>query len=259
MVHLLKRRHSWSSARVPRDQLCFLSPVGFKQWLLWGQRGDHDWAPLSLSLHLVEKDMKQLSERKKRVTSDDLITILVSTRTEKKNALLSECMLERALTSLSDKISSRMWLLRKILKDKFKNGLQGTRCLRSMLYMLGTAFLKVLRQKRILAHSIKCGWESPACWTSGNKGKLCERRGFPCSSIGKESTCHWNMYITICEIDHQSKFSAWNRALKVSVLGQPGGRGDRWDGGHMYNPWLIHVNVWQKPPQYCEVISLQLN
>ena len=26
----------------------------------------------------------------------------------------------------------------------------------------------------------------------------------------------------------------------------------------MVHPWLIHVNVWQKPPQYCEVISLQL-
>jgi len=24
------------------------------------------------------------------------------------------------------------------------------------------------------------------------------------------------------------------------------------------HPWLIHVNVWQKPPQYCNVISLQL-
>ena len=22
--------------------------------------------------------------------------------------------------------------------------------------------------------------------------------------------------------------------------------------------WLIHVNVWQKPPQYCKAISLQL-
>ena len=26
----------------------------------------------------------------------------------------------------------------------------------------------------------------------------------------------------------------------------------------MGNPWLIHVNVWQKPLQYCKVISLQL-
>ena len=24
------------------------------------------------------------------------------------------------------------------------------------------------------------------------------------------------------------------------------------------NPWLIHVNVWQKPPHYYKVISLQL-
>ena len=32
--------------------------------------------------------------------------------------------------------------------------------------------------------------------------------------------------------------------------------GSRW-GTHV-NPWLIHVNVWQKPLQYCKVISLQL-
>ena len=24
------------------------------------------------------------------------------------------------------------------------------------------------------------------------------------------------------------------------------------------HPWLIHVGVWQKPPQYCKVVSLQL-
>ena len=24
------------------------------------------------------------------------------------------------------------------------------------------------------------------------------------------------------------------------------------------NPWLIHVNVWQKPLPYCKVISLQI-
>ena len=27
--------------------------------------------------------------------------------------------------------------------------------------------------------------------------------------------------------------------------------------GHVH-PWLIHVSIWQKPPQYCKVISLQL-
>jgi len=38
--------------------------------------------------------------------------------------------------------------------------------------------------------------------------------------------------------------------------GEGGERGFRM-GGHVH-PWLIHVNVWQKPPQYCKVISLQL-
>ena len=32
--------------------------------------------------------------------------------------------------------------------------------------------------------------------------------------------------------------------------------GSAW-GTHVH-PWLIHVNVWQKPLQYCKVISLQL-
>ena len=36
-----------------------------------------------------------------------------------------------------------------------------------------------------------------------------------------------------------------------------GGRGRSGCGTHV-NPWLIHVNAWQKPLQYCEVISLQL-
>ena len=40
------------------------------------------------------------------------------------------------------------------------------------------------------------------------------------------------------------------------------GWGGRWEGGSGWgthvNPWLIHVSVWQKPLQYCKVISLQL-
>ena len=36
------------------------------------------------------------------------------------------------------------------------------------------------------------------------------------------------MYITICEIDDQSKFDACNRALKASAWGQPRGMG--WGG-----------------------------
>ena len=38
-----------------------------------------------------------------------------------------------------------------------------------------------------------------------------------------------------------------------------GGRGEGASGwGTHVLPWLIHVNVWQNPPQYCKVISLQL-
>ena len=54
------------------------------------------------------------------------------------------------------------------------------------------------------------------------------------------------------------------QVLRPGALGRPRGIGwrGRWEGGlgwgtHV-NPWLIHVNVWQKPLQYCKVISLQL-
>ena len=40
------------------------------------------------------------------------------------------------------------------------------------------------------------------------------------------------------------------------------GWGGRWEQGSGWgthvHPWLIHMNVWQKPQQYCKVISLQL-
>ena len=59
---------------------------------------------------------------------------------------------------------------------------------------------------------------------------------------------HWNMYITICEIDDQSKFDAWNRALKAGSLGQHRGMewGGRWEGGskwgHMYtHGWFMSM------------------
>ena len=60
------------------------------------------------------------------------------------------------------------------------------------------------------------------------------------------------------------KISHVRQVLGPGALGRPRGIGwrGRWEGGsgwgiHVY-PWLIHVNVWQNPLQYCEVISLQL-
>ena len=54
------------------------------------------------------------------------------------------------------------------------------------------------------------------------------------------------------------------QVLSAGALGRPRGMGwrERWEGrlgwGTHVNPWMIHVNVWQKPLQYCKVISLQL-
>ena len=54
------------------------------------------------------------------------------------------------------------------------------------------------------------------------------------------------------------------QVFRAGALGRPrgmgwGGRwGERSGWGTHVNLWLIHVNVWQKPLQYCKVISLQL-
>ena len=39
---------------------------------------------------------------------------------------------------------------------------------------------------------------------------------------------------------------------------EEGGGSGVQDGKTHVHPWLIHVNVWQKSPQYCNLISLQL-
>ena len=62
----------------------------------------------------------------------------------------------------------------------------------------------------------------------------------------------------------QVYYQGWNRppaqvgcmrqVLRSGALGWPRGMG--W-GTHV-NQWLLHVNIWQKPLQYCKVINLQL-
>ena len=54
------------------------------------------------------------------------------------------------------------------------------------------------------------------------------------------------------------------QVLGPGALGRPRGIGWRGRGeggsgrGIHVTPWLIHVNVWKNPLQYCKVISLQL-
>ena len=68
-------------------------------------------------------------------------------------------------------------------------------------------------------------------------------------------------------------YLGWNRSpaqagcmrqvLGPGALGRPRGIGwrGRWEGGSGWgthvSPWLIHVNVWQNPLQYCKGISLK--
>ena len=62
---------------------------------------------------------------------------------------------------------------------------------------------------------------------------------------------HWNMYIIICETDHQSRFNAWDWVLGAGALGWPWGMGwgGRWEEGSGWGThvhlWQIHVHVWQ--------------
>ena len=47
-----------------------------------------------------------------------------------------------------------------------------------------------------------------------------------------------------------------NQSSERDGMGKKMGGGS--GGGTHVHLWLIHVNVWQNPSQYCKVISLQL-
>ena len=56
---------------------------------------------------------------------------------------------------------------------------------------------------------------------------------------------------------HETRVQGWCTGMtQRNGMEREVGGGSGW-GTHV-NPWLIHVNVWQKPLQYCKVISLQL-
>ena len=67
---------------------------------------------------------------------------------------------------------------------------------------------------------------------------------------------HRNMYITsVKQITspgwmHETGAQGW-----CTGMTQRDGMGRRWEGGSGWgphiHPWLIHVSVWQNPPQYC--------
>ena len=65
------------------------------------------------------------------------------------------------------------------------------------------------------------------------------------------------IYIHIYSWMHETSAQGWCTGMTLrDGMGREVGGGLGW-GTHV-NPWLINVNVWQKPLQYCKVISLQL-
>ena len=74
---------------------------------------------------------------------------------------------------------------------------------------------------------------------------------------------HWNMYNTICKIDDQCKFDAWNGTQsRCSGTTQRDGEGrESGEGvqdGDTCTPVADSCWCMAKPRQYCRVISLQL-
>ena len=87
--------------------------------------------------------------------------------------------------------------------------------------------------------------------------------------------CHYLTRLGACQIpkifspgkiieNNKRWLKSMRQMLRAGALGRPRGMGwgGRWEGGTGWethvNPWLIHVNVWQKSLQYYKVISLQL-
>ena len=70
--------------------------------------------------------------------------------------------------------------------------------------------------------------------------------------------CSTSLIIRKCKSNPQwGTISCWLEWLLLGWDGEGGGRGCSGCGTHVHS-WLIHVDVWPKPLQYCKVISLQL-
>ena len=111
----------------------------------------------------------------------------------------------------------------------------------------------------------KDGNDNPVCETAKEKQmyRIVFQPLWEKVRVDDLSESHWNMYIFICETNHQCRFDAWDRVLRAGTLGWPRGMGwgGKWEGGfRMGNTCTPMADscLWQKPLQYCKVISFQL-
>ena len=99
------------------------------------------------------------------------------------------------------------------------------------------------RQKKMYRTDFWTLWEKARVGWSENSIETCIL-----SSVKQIASPDWM---------HETSAQSWCTGMtQRDGMGWEVGRGSGW-GTHV-NPWLIHVNVWQKPLQYCKVISLQL-
>ena len=89
-------------------------------------------------------------------------------------------------------------------------------------------------------------------------------------TLWEKARVGWSERIALKHVYYQvgnrspAQAGCMRQLLGAGALGRPRviGWGRRWEGvlgwGTHVNLWLIHVTVWQKPLQYCKVISLQL-
>ena len=96
-------------------------------------------------------------------------------------------------------------------------------------------------------------WQWPYMWDSKRDTSV---KNSLLDSVGEgEGGMIWDnsieIYITICETDHQSRFNAWDRCSGLVHWDDPEGWDGEGDGmessgwGIHVHLWLIHVNVWQ--------------
>ena len=90
------------------------------------------------------------------------------------------------------------------------------------------------------------------CMAEGKGGMIWEN---------STETCILSSVKQITSPDWMHETSAWGWCTGMTQrdrMGRKVGGGLESGWGRHVKPWLIYVNVWQKPLQYCKVISLQL-
>ena len=75
--------------------------------------------------------------------------------------------------------------------------------------------------------------------------------------------CPWDIYTTMCKIDIRWAAAVWALGAQCPRDNLEGGKvgsgrevQEVWTYVYI---WLIHVDIWQKPTQYCKAIIPQLN